>query len=144
MQRSDAGTPRGIVHAATGPGYHKRYLPVAALAPIIAHFWVAGWDVRGQPPRRVETLPHPPEHIVFETGRAAEIGGVHHGRFSGKLCGLGRVFGIKFRPGELARDRFMSPCFAGSGHARCRRQPPDYMEPSCKQRCTKQQKTTQA
>ena len=99
MQRSEAGKPRGIVHAATGPGYHKRYLPVAALAPFIAHFWAVGWDLRGQPPRRVETLPHPSVHIVFETGRPAEIGGVHLGRFSRELCGLGRVFGIKFRPG---------------------------------------------
>lgn len=63
----------------------------------VAHFWSVTWDLRGHEPRVQETLPHPAVHIVFEPGNT-RVGGVALGRFSRRLEGQGRVFGIKFTP----------------------------------------------
>jgi AraC-like DNA-binding protein len=97
--REAAGPPRGIIQTGQRPQAHGRHLPCAALRPFVEHFWSVSWDMGGAAPQRVQTLPHPSVHMVFETGRPAEIGGVHRGRFSRMLAGQGRVFGIKFRPG---------------------------------------------
>ena len=59
-----------------------------------------------------ETLPHPSCYLVFEhdleravddacVQRGAEVSGVCSGKFSRRMEGYGRVFGIKFQPGGL-------------------------------------------
>ncbi len=83
------------------PMAHEWFAPSAALEPFIAHYWTVRWDFRGKPPFLVETLPHPCVHLLFERGRAL-VGGVSSRRFTRKLRGLDRVFGIKFRPGAFA------------------------------------------
>ena len=95
--RPDA--PRGILRRLVPAGRfeHERFAPTPALEPFIAHFWMVRWDLRGEPPFVIETLPHPCVHVVFERGRA-EVGGVMTGRFRRRLRGQDRVFGIKFRP----------------------------------------------
>jgi AraC-like DNA-binding protein len=78
---------------------HRRLLPPAELAPFVAHFWSVRWALRT--PFTAETLPHPSVHVVLEEQAGtwrAEVTGVHRGRFVKCLAGVGRVFGIKFRP----------------------------------------------
>lgn len=65
---------------------------------MVQHFWIVRWDVRGHPPQRRETLPHPNVHLVLDPGRSC-IHGVHSGRFERELSDQGGVVGVKFRPG---------------------------------------------
>lgn len=99
MQRTSAPPARGLLNMPAAPEHHCRWLPEKQLAPFVEHFWFVSWDLVGQPAQLVSTLPHPSVHLVFEHGRAAEIGGVHTRRFVRQLQDTGHVFGIKFRPG---------------------------------------------
>lgn len=99
-----AGPARGVLRSGqaspTVPSQHLRILPSAELSWCVEHYWCVHWDLRDQPAQLAQTLPHPSAHWVFENGRA-ELVGVHTARFSRELSGLGRVFGIKFKPGGL-------------------------------------------
>ncbi|MBS1786032.1 MAG: AraC family transcriptional regulator [Acidobacteria bacterium] len=99
MERMDAGKARGVLHPERSEGefHHDRRLPSPDLGDLVAHFWSVSWDLRGQEPRIQETLPHPAVHIVFEVGNT-RVGGVSRSRFTRRLEGQGRVFGIKFKP----------------------------------------------
>jgi AraC-like DNA-binding protein len=99
-KRDEAVAPRGILYPErrTELDRHVRLLPSADLSYFVAHFWIVGWDFRGQPPRTQETLPHPTVHIALERHRA-DIYGIVKGRFTRVIGDRGLVFGIKFRPG---------------------------------------------
>lgn len=92
--------PRGILvpHIATGSFHHARTAPCAALAGLVEHCWLVGWDMQGHPPQRQETLPHPNVHLVVERDSDGMYG-VHTARYTKVLAGQGFAFGIKFRPG---------------------------------------------
>lgn len=94
--------PRGVLHLEHGrQSFHlDRVLPAADLADLVEHFWSVDWDLREKPPYVSETLPHPSIHLVLEAGKS-EIVGVMRGRFTRRLEGKGRVFGIKFLPGAF-------------------------------------------
>lgn len=94
--------PRGIVLQPPAPGEitHERFYPSADLAFFIEHFWTVRWNLGSLPPRKVETIPHPTVHLVFEKG-ATELGGVAKGKFSRYLEGNSFVFSVKFRPGAF-------------------------------------------
>jgi AraC-like DNA-binding protein len=64
----------------------------------VQHYWAVRWDLRGHPPQRRETLPHPNIHLVIDQG-SARVHGIHDGRFATVLDGRSGVFGVKFRPG---------------------------------------------
>jgi AraC-like DNA-binding protein len=102
MNRPRLNAPRGILRrkALAGRIAHERFAPSAVLEPFVAHFWTVRWDLRGEPPFLVETLPHPCVHVTFEKGRA-QVGGITTKRFKRRLRGQDRVFGIKFRPGAF-------------------------------------------
>jgi len=57
------------------------------------------WDFRGVAPYRVETLPHPSVHLLFERTLGCCLAGVSRGKFSRFLEGKDDVFAVKFRPG---------------------------------------------
>jgi AraC-like DNA-binding protein len=99
---SEVGQPRGILNRRVGEHVvgHSRIAPSRDIADFVEHFWVVRWDLRGQEPQVAETLPHPSAHVVIEN-RGAKIYGVMTGKFSRRLRGRGRVFGIKFRPGAF-------------------------------------------
>ena len=99
MSRPRLDAPRGVLArpAPEGRVAHERFAPEAALEPYVQHFWTVRWDLRGQGPVLAETLPHPCVHLVFERGRA-QVTGVHTRRFTRRLQGEARVFGVKFRP----------------------------------------------
>jgi AraC-like DNA-binding protein len=99
MSRPRIEEPRGVLQrpAPEGRIVHERFAPSAALEPFVQHFWSVRWDLRGEAPVLAETLPHPCVHLLFERGRA-QVAGVQTRRFSRKLQGTARVFGVKFRP----------------------------------------------
>ena len=78
---------------------HVRYHPSPDLAPYVEHYWSVAWDFRGASPERVEILPHPSVHLIFERQIGARITGVPRGKFSRLLSGQGSVFAVKFTPG---------------------------------------------
>jgi len=77
---------------------HARRRPAADLATWITHYWIINWDLRVCEPYIAESVPHPNIHLIFEDGRAV-VAGVQTHKFSRRLEGEGRVFGVKFRPG---------------------------------------------
>lgn len=94
--------PRGIIHQQK-PGngiVHQRFHPSSDMAFFIEHFWTVRWNFDGREPMRVETLPHPVVHLVFENGEG-RCGGIANGKFSRLLEGKGFVFSVKFRPGAF-------------------------------------------
>jgi AraC-like DNA-binding protein len=111
--RATVNAPRGVLKPVGPPGgqfFHLRLTPPPALARWVQHFWMVEWDLRGVAPRLQETLPHPSVYLVFEQKlghpvpqplpqMAAEISGVSTGKFSRRLEGWSRVFGVKFKPG---------------------------------------------
>ena len=103
MPRKKTVPSRGVLKtAAAGEGArfdHPRYHPSRDLEAYVEHFWVVRWDLRGLPPHRVETLPHPCVHLTFERDKGAVVRGVGRGKFSTLLDGKGGVFAAKFRPG---------------------------------------------
>ena len=76
MTKSEVGKPRGILHPqASGEEFqHARLAPAPDLGFFIAHYWIVGWDLRGQAPRLAETLPHPSVHLVFEKDKSRLVG----------------------------------------------------------------------
>lgn len=99
--RPTVGKARGILRHAPAPGifHHARVAPSPVLAGVVQHFWIVRWDLRGGcAPQVRETLPHPNVHLVLERGET-RIQGIHTGRFTRVLEGIGGVFGVKFRPG---------------------------------------------
>ena len=91
---------RGVLRQPIAPGAvtHWRRAPAPDVAPWIARYWTAAWNIATGEKQSVETLPHPNVYIIFEDGSSI-ISGVHTEKFSRVLEGQSRVFGIKFRPG---------------------------------------------
>jgi len=101
MVRRKTEPPRGLVRtgaARAGPYRHERYHPSPDLEPWVEHYWSVEWDLRGQAPERVETLPHPSVHLIFEADGKSRIRGPDRARFSRLLEGKGGVFAAKFKP----------------------------------------------
>lgn len=92
--------PRGVVGAEAVRRHSPvgRFQPEPALEALVEHFWTIAWDLRDQPPRIGETLPHPSVYLVVEAGRSG-LSGVNTGPFVRVLEGRGRVAGVKFLPG---------------------------------------------
>jgi AraC-like DNA-binding protein len=72
--------------------------PAPDLAPYVAQYWAASWDLRGQPPYRQKIVPMPQVHLSFLDG-VPRVRGVSRGYVVRDLEGRGRVFGVAFRPG---------------------------------------------
>lgn len=78
--------------------WHEYAAPGAALAPYVARYWGAGWDLRGQPPYHQRIVPYPSVHLTFMNG-AGRVTGVARAHVTRLLDGEGRVFGVAFHPG---------------------------------------------
>jgi len=100
MVKLKSKATRGVLNAKTRERKftHARFQPSLELQAFIEYYWVVKWDLRGVKPYVAETLPFPSVHIVIEKGQA-KVHGVVTGKFSRRLQGKGRAFGIKFRPG---------------------------------------------
>ena len=73
--------------------------PSPDLAPFISGYWFVEWDLHGQPPYRQLIVPNPTVHLSFVHDTAAAVHGVARGHVFRTLEGVGRVFGVAFRPG---------------------------------------------
>lgn len=100
--KSTTGKPRGVLNREAGEKKFQlsRHFPAQDLSFFIEHYWLVGWDLRGQEPYVQETLPYPCVHLVFEQDKT-RVFGVETGKFARLLEGKGRVFGIKFKPGAF-------------------------------------------
>jgi AraC-like DNA-binding protein len=96
--------PKGLLKVGVPPAgtfHHARLLPTTPeIAFFVEHYWIVAWDITGQEPRLQETLPFPSIHIAIEDGRSG-IYGIVRGKFTRRIEGKGRVFGIKFKPGAF-------------------------------------------
>lgn len=84
----------------------SRVAPSEDLAEIVDWIWTSWWDF--SEPRVVEVLSDASFHLVFEPGGATNVVGVVTRKFTRRLDGVGRVVGVRFRPGAfrcLARAR---------------------------------------
>ena len=77
---------------------HRFSEPGPDLDAFVARYWAVTWDLRGQPPYRQLIVPYPNVHLTFVNG-VARVHGVARGHVFRQLKGLGRVFGVAFRPG---------------------------------------------
>jgi AraC-like DNA-binding protein len=73
--------------------------PSPALAPLVTRYWLATWDLRGQPPYRQVIVPFPNVQLSFRDGDEPLVRGVSRGYVVRTLSGKGRVFGVPFRAG---------------------------------------------
>ena len=72
--------------------------PGPDLAPFVAQYWAATWDLRGEPPYEQLIVPYPNVHVSFLNG-VARVRGVARGHVIRVLHDQGWVFGAAFRPG---------------------------------------------
>lgn len=74
--------------------------PAPELARFVSRYWFVTWDY-DHPPYRQLVVPYPNVHLSFVQGAAATVHGVAHGHVFRVLSGVGRVFGVAFRPGTF-------------------------------------------
>lgn len=89
---------RGLRGGWTRFQQHRFLEPPEDLAPFVARYWAASWDLRGEPPYRQLIVPYPNVHLSFLNG-VALVRGVARGHVNRVLSDQGRVFGVAFRPG---------------------------------------------
>jgi AraC-like DNA-binding protein len=84
-----------------------RIEPAPGLDAWVEHYWTVAWELDGHG-FVAEVVSHPSVHVTVESGSLPRFGhalpaGLVHGvitrRFSQRISGTGRVFGVKFRPG---------------------------------------------
>jgi AraC-like DNA-binding protein len=78
----------------------QRFPPAPDLAALVERHWLVTWEL---PPGReasITLLPQPCVNLVLDGGRLA-VAGVGRDRFTYAYRGVGRVFGVKFRPGAF-------------------------------------------
>ena len=91
----------------------RRFAPGPAVARYVENYWSVRWDLTGQPAYRQELIPHPCVNLSVESGSPGEVrwgfampAALLHGlvtrRFTIDLTGIGRVLGVRFRPGGFA------------------------------------------
>lgn len=102
MIKSNVGEPRGVLYLKAGEKMVNlsRRLPAEDLSCFVENHWIVDWDLRGQESCVAETFPQPSVCLTFEKGES-RIVGVVTGKFTRRLEGQGRVFGIKFKPGAF-------------------------------------------
>jgi AraC-like DNA-binding protein len=81
----------------------RRYLPAAELAPLVDQFWLVDWDLRGQPGHTQQNLPDPNMHLVISHQGAKVLGPVSK-KYHYEMCGQGKIIGVKFNLGVLAKQ----------------------------------------
>jgi AraC-like DNA-binding protein len=103
---ASTGRARGLVSSrASGRRVQScTYAATDALGDVVAAFWTARWDLRGQEPHVTELLSDPCVNFVFESGgthAGSRIVGVWTRLWSRTLEGQGHVRGVKLRAGAV-------------------------------------------
>ncbi len=97
------GPTTGILqsHVAAQKFRLTRHAPTAELGDLVLRYWIIHWDSPPGDSHAQETLPYPCVNLVIESSGGQEKGdvfGVITPKYMHRLGGVGRVFGIKFRP----------------------------------------------
>jgi AraC-like DNA-binding protein len=96
------GDSRGILQPRAGAAAFAlgRHHVSAELAPFVDYLWSVQWDRTGLPVHVQRILPNPSVHLSFEPG-LSRVTGLSRRRaaFEYRLTGVGRVIGVRFRPG---------------------------------------------
>jgi AraC-like DNA-binding protein len=102
MARLRTDKPTGVLQPGEAEERFRlaRYLPSEDLGPLVEHYWVVEWDLKGREPYVQEVLPHPCVHLTVE-GDGSKVYGVVTKKFSYRLVGEGRVLGVRFKPGAF-------------------------------------------
>jgi AraC-like DNA-binding protein len=82
---------------------HGFAAPAPALRSLVARYWWARWDLRGQPDYVQLIVPYPNVQLTFSTTGPPMIRGVSRGRVTRTLSGRAAVLGVAFRPGVFRR-----------------------------------------
>ena len=80
----------------------RRYQPEPALAPLVEQFWLVDWDLRGKPTHTQQNLPDPNMHLIISKQGAKVLGPVSK-KYSYSMQGQGKIIGVKFNLGVLAK-----------------------------------------
>jgi AraC-like DNA-binding protein len=78
----------------------ERFPPSPDLAALVERHWLVTWALPEGRSGSITLLPQPCVNVVLDRGRLA-IAGVGRERFTYVYKGVGRVFGVKFRPGAF-------------------------------------------
>ena len=78
----------------------ERFPPSPDLAALVERHWLVTWALPEGRSGSITLLPQPCVNVVLDRGRLA-IAGVGRERFTYVYQGVGRVFGVKFRPGAF-------------------------------------------
>ena len=78
----------------------ERFPPAPDLAALVERHWLVTWALTEGREASVTLLPHPCVNLVLDGDRLA-VAGVGRERFTYVYRGVGRVFGVKFRPGAF-------------------------------------------
>ncbi|MFT6657335.1 AraC family transcriptional regulator [Maritalea sp.] len=78
-------------------------MPSEALAHVVANYWIIEWDLPAGRGHAQENLPHPSQHLVLDPQYQSGVFGLTSGAFTYNLQGKGRIFGVKFHPGQFKR-----------------------------------------
>jgi AraC-like DNA-binding protein len=78
----------------------ERFAPAPDLAGLVERHWLVTWALPEGREGSITLLPQPCVNVVLDRGRLA-IAGVGRERFTYVCRGVGRVFGVKFRPGAF-------------------------------------------
>ena len=104
LQKSaDSYKPRGRLDPA-GFVRHITFhtcLPPADLLAFIEHFWTIRWDKTGDAPYYSEEVMHRPYVDVFFSAQQSGIQGTFRGKRTYVAAGVGKIIGIRFRPGAF-------------------------------------------
>ncbi|WP_432988501.1 helix-turn-helix domain-containing protein [Dactylosporangium sp. CA-233914] len=70
---------------------------------MVARYWWARWDLRGQPDYSQLIVPYPNMQLTFGTADPPMVRGAYRGRVRRVLAGQGAVLGVTFRAGVFRR-----------------------------------------
>lgn len=99
----DIAPARGLLHERVSMAHFDliRIAPSEALKPFIENYWIIIWDLENKPAYIQENLPHPSPNLVIDPQGQTGLFGIQTGKFTYRLQGSGRIFGVKFWPGAL-------------------------------------------
>jgi AraC-like DNA-binding protein len=91
---------RGIVAPDAGLQRFRldRFPPSGEVARLVDRYWLARWDLRGQPPHTQHVFAHPVVNVTFVDRGPGLVTGVSTAVSSRTLAGAGWGLGIMFRP----------------------------------------------
>ncbi|WP_214626293.1 helix-turn-helix domain-containing protein [Paenibacillus agaridevorans] len=76
----------------------RRFAPSEALAPFVMHHWIVEWDLPEDEVFLQDNIPNPCVNLVAEFAGSA-VYGVSSRKYTKRLSGKERAYGVKFRPG---------------------------------------------